>query len=356
MLKIFETNTLLQNVSSWSAAMLEQARTFGLDWSDLNKIRNIWLDSSFEAKAKAGESLYHAFIKGARRVIGAEVHEVELNDGVVHYWTTNKRDRETVLFLHGFADSKDSAYSLAIHLFDEFNVMAIDLPGFGHSFANPELAYDTHAYGRWLDEFVSKSGMGPVHVVGNSLGGVMALKLALVRPDVIKSLTLLNSAGLIDLEHESLYDEIMRGENIFQVKTLEEFEKFWSKIFHRQPFLPPFAKEFLFQRFRQNHDWYGELVQRNFGSFTDKRHPDYLELFMNKNLDRIDKPALILWGDRDQLFPVAHGAKGHTLLKDSRFIVLKDVGHAPQVEAPRMVARHLKHFIGGLPKVEPNNS
>jgi abhydrolase domain-containing protein 6 len=356
MLKFFEGNTLIQNVSNWSAAALEQARTLDIDWPNVSRFKNSWQDSTFEAKVKAGESLYHACIRAARRVIGAEVREVELIDGVVHYWTTNKPNRETVLFLHGFADSKDSVYSLAIHLFKEFNVMAIDLPGFGQSFANPELPYDTHAYGRWLDEFVTKSGMGPVHVVGNSLGGAMALKLALVRPDVVKSVTLLNAAGVIDLEHESLYDDIIRGENIFQVKTLEEFEKFWSKVFYRQPFLPPFGKEFIFQRFRQNHDWYGQLVQRNFGGYSDKNDPGFFDLFMNKNLERIEKPALIIWGDRDQLFPVAYGAKGHTLMKNSRFVVLKDVGHAPQVEVPRMVARHLKKFIRELPKAEPSNS
>jgi abhydrolase domain-containing protein 6 len=356
MLKFFEGNTLIQNVSNWSSAALEQARALDIDWKDWAKIKSSLQDSTFEAKVKAGESMYHACIKAARRVIGAEVREVELEDGVVHYWTTNKPNRETVLFFHGFADSKDGVYSLAIHLFKEFNVMAIDLPGFGQSFADPKFAYDTHAYGRWLDEFATKSGMGPVHVVGNSLGGAMALKLALVRPDVVKSVTLLNAAGLIDPEHESLYDEIMRGENIFQVKTLEQFEKFWAKVFHRQPFLPPFGKEFLFHRFRQNHDWYGELVQRNFGGYTDKNDPESFELFMNKNLDRIEKPALIIWGERDQLFPVAYGAQGHKLMKGSRFVVLKDVGHAPQVEAPRVVARHLKSFIRELPKSESSNS
>jgi abhydrolase domain-containing protein 6 len=345
MLKFFEGNTLIQ-----------KARALEIDWSDLSKLRSSLQDSTLEAKVRAGESLYHACIKAARRVIGAELRTVELSDGVVHYWTTNRPNRETILFLHGFADSKDSVYSLAMHLFNDFNIMALDLPGFGESFANPELAYDTHSYGRWLDEFVTKTGMGPVHAVGNSLGGAMALKLALVRPDVVKSVTLLNAAGLIDPDHESLYDEIMRGRNIFQVKTLEEFEIFWSKVFHRQPLLPPFGKEFIFHRFRQNHDWYGELVQRNFGGFSSRTDPNLSDLFMNKNLDRIDKPALIIWGERDQLFPVAYGAKGHSLMKGSRFVVLKDVGHAPQMEAPRVVARHLKRFIREQPQAAASST
>jgi len=251
MLKFFEGNNLIQNVSNWSVAALEQARALDIDWANLSKLKLTLQDSTLEAKVKAGESLYHTCIKAVRRWLGAEVREVQLNDGKVFYWATNKPNRETILFLHGFADSKDGVYSLAVHLASEFNVMALDLPGFGESFSNPELAFDFTNYGRWLDEFVTKSGMGPVHVVGNSLGGAMALKLALVRPDIVKSVTLLNAAGVIDFEHESLYDEILRGENIFQVRTLEEFDKFWTKVFYRQPFLPPFCKEFLFNRFRE---------------------------------------------------------------------------------------------------------
>lgn len=350
MLKFFEGNSLIQNLSSWSTAALEQARTTDFDWANL----------SFDAKVRAGESLYHACIKAARLWIGAELHEIHLNDGVVRYWKTHKPHRETILFLHGFADSKDGCYSLAVNLANEYNVMALDLPGFGESFRRPDLAHNFESYGRWLDEFARKSGMGSVHVVGNSLGGAMALSLGLRRPELVKSISLLNTAGIIDYEKESLYDAIMRGENIFQVQTLEQFEKFWSKVFYRQPFLPPFGKEFLFQRFKDNHDWYGQLVRMNFGSYSDKTDPAYQALFLNHRLASITAPSLIIWGDRDQLFPTSFGEKGHALLKDSKLVVLKDVGHAPHVEAPMTVARHLKRFIRELPgkhtKAAPGNS
>jgi len=94
----------------------------------------------------------------------------------------------------------------------------------------------------------------------------------------------------------------------------------------------------------------------NFGGYTDKNDPEYRALFMNNHLQRINVPSLIIWGDRDQLFPVAYAKKGHSLMKDSRLVVLKDVGHAPQVEVPMVVARHLKRFIREIPKAAPANS
>ncbi len=386
MLKFFESRALLQNLASWAdttdvklrgwwhkqsedllasfmpspsqwgTAALEQARALDIDWPRLSQLKTNIHKSTFDAKVKAGESLYSTYTKAARKWLGAELREVELTAGRIHYWTTSSNHPETILFIHGFGDSKDGAYSLAFHLAKQFNVIALDLPGFGQSFRDPELCYDTHSYGRWLDEFMTKARIGPVHVVGNSLGGAMALKLALVRPDVIKSLCLLNTAAIIDFKHHSIYDDILRGEILFQVQTFEQFEKFWSTVFHRRPFLPPFVKEYFFHTFRENHDWYGQLVRQNFGGYASKKDPRYKKLFMNEHLRKIEAPTLIIWGDRDQLFPVAYGEKGHKLLKDARFLVLSDVGHAPQVEVPEEVARHLKQFIAGLSASQDQSS
>ena len=389
MIKFFESDTLFQNVSSWadhadeklrvwwqkqsqdvrtqlnrtpaqwSALAKEQARVLDIDWVNLGKLKTSLDSSSFDAKVKAGGSMYRTYIKAARHWLGAEVFEVELEAGPIHYWVADKGHPETILFLHGFADSKDGAYALAHHLIKDFNVIALDLPGFGDSFRHPELMYNSESYGKWLDEFINKSGIGAVHVVGNSLGGAMALKLALVRPDIVKSLSLLNTAAIIDFNHESIYDEILLGINLFQVRTLDQFEEFWAKVFHRQPFLPPFVKEFLFHQFRENHDWYGQLVDQTFGGHTDKSDPEYFRLFMNEHLHKVNAPSLIIWGDRDKLFPVAYGRKGHALLKNSSFVLLNDVGHAPQVEAPQLVAKHMKTFIRNLPlqdtKAEPSS-
>ena len=50
------------------------------------------------------------------------------------------------------------------------------LPGFGSSFKNPELEYNFQTYARWMEEFMVAIKSGPVHLIGNSLGGAMAMK------------------------------------------------------------------------------------------------------------------------------------------------------------------------------------
>lgn len=362
-MKLFSPDTFLQNFSVWAAQteesirvrveqQSEKARNFDYQRLHPTQLVKAWQKSSFESKVKAGETVYNTLIQMARRSLHAQRHEVSLKDGNLVYWATHKKGLETILYLHGFGDSKDGVYSLAFSLAAHYNIIAVDLPGFGESFCHPHLDYSAESYGRWLDEFLTRIASGPIHVVGNSLGGAIGIKLATVRPDLVQSLCLLNSAGIVDHKHGSIYDELLRGENLFQVKTLEEFQLFWDRVFHRRPYLPPFVKLFIFDKFRKNHDWYGQLVRQSFGEIRRKSDPRYKKLFMNDHLTKLRVPSLIIWGDQDRLFPVVHGQKGHKLSKNAQFIVLKQVGHAPQVEVPRLVARHLHEFIQGLQKTK----
>jgi abhydrolase domain-containing protein 6 len=307
-----------------------------------------WQAAAFQQKTKVGEHLYKSYQRIAQKWLGAEIKVVNLKDGPVTYWQTRKPGRDTVLFLHGFGDTKEGAYPLSFFLNSHFNVIAVDLPGFGESFRRPDLSHNLDAFGRWLEEFIDAIEMGPVHVAGNSLGGAMALKLALTRPEIVKSLILLNNAGIVDLEHRSIYDELLEGKSPFSVHTMEDFDAFLLQVFHKPPQIPPFLKEYVFHQMRQNNSWLEYLVKQNFENFKDRESPEYQAIFMNDKLDTLNVPTLIIWGDRDHVLPLAYGKEGQRLLKNSQFVILEDVGHAPQVEAPSKVAKLMKDFISGL--------
>lgn len=78
---------------------------------------------------------------------------------------------------------------------------------------------------------IAKKELDPAHVVGHSLGGGMALKLALEHGAKVKSLTLINSAGIGDLKKPSVYDQILCGERFFQVDTFADFDCFLERLF-----------------------------------------------------------------------------------------------------------------------------
>ncbi len=331
--------------TAFGSALAEPLQSLNFDKSGL-LLR--WEERRFKASARVGEVIYKSLSHMARRWLKAKVHEVEISGGKVRYWKTSMGRPETILFFHGFGDSMDGVYPLAHRMVDKFDWIVPDLPGFGQSFKRNDLPHNHDAYRIWLGELVDAAKMGPVHVVGNSLGGAFSIMLAQERPDLVKSLTLLNTAAVTDFKAISLYDELLAGKILFQIKTRTDFDAFWARIFEKGPYLPPLIRDYFLLEFQNNHEWYGYLVKQIFNEVTHRRDPRYKDLFLNQYLPKLKVPSLIIWGAEDRLFPQAFGERAHKLLRNSRFVVLDGIGHAPQVEAPALVAKHLNEFIASL--------
>lgn len=304
-----------------------------------------WGERFFRARVRLGELLYKTFARMMFTSLKARIYECEISAGKIRYWKTQAGHRETILFFHGFADSMEGVYPLAYHLTSRFDLIVPDLPGFGESFKRPDLSHSFEVYQGWISEFIEAAGVDAVHLVGNSFGGSIAIMLARIRPDIVKSLTLINSAGVNDFQAPSLYDEILAGQYLFQITSQKELMAFWRRVFERPPPLPPLVREFFLQRFRDNFEWYGYLFREIFGKVKDRDDPLYKELFFNQHLSQLKFPALIIWGAEDRLLPLPFGQLAHRLLQGSRLIVLDGVGHVPQIERPRLVAKHLGDFI-----------
>lgn len=313
--------------------------------SPLLKLHGKFTDLSDTTKARFASEVVRSTLALGRQLIKAELCEVQLNDGPISYWKTNNPHKETVMFIHGFGDSKDGCYPFAMHLTRNFNMLAFDLPGFGQSFKNLDLEYNFTSYASWMEEFMEKAKIGPVHLIGNSLGGAMAMKLAQIRPDLVKTLTLIDTAAVIDERYDSAYDDFIKGKVLFQVKSREDFDNFWKMVFHKPPFLPIFMKDHIYEQFRLNYELYGRFILDTFRNIKSRLDPSLNDLFMNNALGEMKMPIHIMWGDQDKLFPLSYGQRAHELVKGSRFTVLKNIGHAPQVEAPHQTAKHVKNFI-----------
>ena len=341
------TGTIDQWRPSLEAAVFSQLKGRGFDQQDwkLARIQERISELQDATRAKIGQEVFLKSIALGRQLIKAQLYEAQIKDGKISYWKTNNSNPQTILFIHGFGDSKDGCYPLAMHLTRHFNMMAFDLPGFGSSFKDDHLAYNFETYGQWMQEFIDVVGCGPLHVVGNSLGGAMAMKLAELRPDLVKTLTLIDTAAVIDTRYASAYDDFIKGKVLFQIKTRSEFEAFWKTIFHRPPLLPIFLKDFIFEQFKANHDLYGRFILETFAGIKSRHDVKLDKLFMDSALKAMKIPVHIMWGEYDKLFPLAYGQRAHELIPGSEFTVLKNVGHAPQVEAPHLTAKHIRKFI-----------
>ena len=117
----------------------------------------------------------------ARRVVigGAMLH--------VRDTPATAPDAEPAVYVHGLGGSSQNFTDVAGLLADRFDAQAVDLPGFGYS--DPSPRYSIASFAATVIGYLEHAGRGPVHLVGNSLGGSIAVRVAALRPDLIRTLT-----------------------------------------------------------------------------------------------------------------------------------------------------------------------
>ncbi|MDR3566607.1 MAG: alpha/beta hydrolase [Syntrophobacteraceae bacterium] len=240
---------------------------------------------------------------------------------------------ETVVLLHGFADSKDAWVDFAKPLTRSYHVVIPDLPGFGESTKRLYENYNIDRQVGRLDRFVEALGQKRFHLAGNSMGGAIAAVYAARFPRKVITLALLDPMGVVALKIPPRV-----------IETTGDYEKMLPHLFFRTPHLPePFRKtmtkesfeEAMVARFKAARR-YNEII------WLDLARED---LSLGSFLPAIKAPVLIVWGDHDGIFDVSGAsilAKG---LKDHRTVILEDTGHLPMTEKPAQTAAAYGNFL-----------
>ena len=110
---------------------------------------------------------------------------------------TEDRERPALVLVHGLGSAGTIWKSLIPQLIQHFTVYAVDLPGHGVAPIEPDEKVDPHSLAAAIVDEVSRThGVNLMHVAGNSLGGWIALEMAAVAPEKVKSVTALAPAGL----------------------------------------------------------------------------------------------------------------------------------------------------------------
>ena len=149
------------------------------------------------AELELGKTQYRALQKVVFRTTGLQRHEAHIGPWCVPYLRGGSGP--TLLLIHGFGDSKETWAPLILLLYRHFDVIAPDLLGFGHG---PAVASDhmvPREQARILLGLLDKVTDGPVHVMGQSMGGMVAAYLALVAPQRCRTLALVSPAGTAGL-------------------------------------------------------------------------------------------------------------------------------------------------------------
>lgn len=247
----------------------------------------------------------------------------------------------TVVWIHGFNDRPAGFLRTALHLWRDFRVVAPAVPGFFEGWIDADEVHTVEAYGRWLAPVLQEAVASPCVLVGNSLGGAIALELAAAHQTPALGVVALNPAGMEVEGERSVIDDFAAGESPFEIEDRSGVNQLFSRLVGR-PIEVPFPFEAaLYREMREQRPWYARLGADLAKSERRERGEGWSSAIA---LSKIDVPVLVLWGERDTLFPVSHGEQLAMSLPHGRLERLSGIGHIAHVESPGRLAAHIRHF------------
>ena len=245
---------------------------------------------------------------------------------------------DPLVLIHGFGANKDNWTRISKFLTPHFNVIAPDLPGFGESGKNPEEKYTIKDQAVFLKRFLNQININKsIHLGGNSMGGNIAGQYASLYQGDLKSLLLIAPGGVVSSKPSELFQMLKNGEqNPLVVRSAKEYENLLSFVFVKKPFIPRPIKGFLVAEAIKNQD----LNKKIFEQIKDSSLNNPMESLV-KN---INVPTLIVWGAQDRVLHSSGAKILEAIMKNSKAIVLENIGHAPMIEIPEETAKLVLDF------------
>lgn len=246
---------------------------------------------------------------------------------------------EAVVFLNGMLMSTNSWSPFINTVSKKYNMITIDLLDQGKSdSSNGEYSIDTQV--EILKEFLDKLGLKEVILLGTSYGGKIALSFYIKYPNMVKSLILANTDSCT-----TDYMKRIAEEWIDKASTLD------ASIFlnSTMPYM------YSYNYYKENYEGLKELEK----VFSEIMNREWFERFKNAlnsaadfnispKLNTINVPTLIISSELDVITPTAYQELLHREIEDSKWEIIKDVGHASMYEKPEEFISIVMKFLGDL--------
>ncbi|MDH6112677.1 pimeloyl-ACP methyl ester carboxylesterase [Kitasatospora sp. MAP12-15] len=260
------------------------------------------------------------------------------------------------LFVHGLGGSSDNWTDLMSALGGEVRGEALDLPGFGWSAPPLDGNVSVSGHVRAVIGYLEASGRGPVHLVGNSLGGAVAVRLTALRPDLVRSLTLISPAlpelppqrtalptGLLAVPGATrLIQRIPSGGRSVEQAT----DGLLDLVYGNAGAIPAERREQAVTEYRRRMAL-PYALQMLVGSARGivSAYTERGEQALWRQAERVEVPVLLIYGLRDKLVSYRSAARACAAFRDARLLVLPESGHVAMMEHPELVARSVRAFL-----------
>lgn len=258
------------------------------------------------------------------------------------YCTYCLNDNPPIILVHGFVASSYTFHTVMPLFTQDFSVIALDLPGFGRSEKSTDFLYTYENYAKLILACMDHFGLDRVFLAGHSMGGQVALYASRLEPQRIKKLMLIDSSAywgkvygwarglsFLPFSHLAVKRIVEKSDVEDTLKNVLYDHSLITDEMIQEYGLPLKEKKF-----------YKALVR-----LLRQREGD----LMRDDLQHIHTPALLLWGEKDNVMPLGAGKKLEKDLPNATLISYEKAGHLLTEERPEEIARQVKNWC--LPMV-----
>ncbi|WP_367320962.1 alpha/beta fold hydrolase [Streptomyces sp. HUAS ZL42] len=259
------------------------------------------------------------------------------------------------LYVHGLGGSSQNWSALMMLLDGIVESEAVDLPGFGDSPPPDDGDYSVTGHARAVIRHLDAARRGPVHLFGNSLGGAVATRVAAVRPDLVRSLTLVSPAlPELRVQRSAVPTALLGAPGAAALFT--RFTREWTAeqrvrgvmaLCYGDPgrVTPEafrHAVEELERRLELPYFW--DAMTRSARGLVNAytlggQHGLW------RQAERVLAPTLLVYGGRDQLVGFRMAQRAARAFRDSRLVTLPEAGHVAMMEYPETVATAFRELL-----------
>jgi pimeloyl-ACP methyl ester carboxylesterase len=264
---------------------------------------------------------------------------IQVNGAQIHYEEAGSGP-ETLVFSHGLLMSGEMFADQVAAFRDRYRCITFDHRGQARSEVTAG-GYDMDSLAEDAALLIEKLGCAPCHFAGLSMGGFVGMRLAIRRPELLRSLCLIETTA--DPEPEENKGPYRKLAFIgrwlgFRLVVDKLMGIMFSQTFLRDP-----AKADVRARWR-NH-----LLGLNKKGTSRAAHGVIDRQGVYGQLDRVSTPTLIIVGEEDVATVPMKSERMHAAIRDSRLVVLPRAGHSSSIEEPEAVTAAMRNFLDTLP-------
>jgi 2-hydroxy-6-oxonona-2,4-dienedioate hydrolase len=246
----------------------------------------------------------------------------------IHYYEAGQGPN--LIFLHGLGGEANNWAANIGFFAPKYHVYALDQIGFGNS-DKPLLDYKIETFVEFLQAFMQEQNISKATLVGNSLGGWIAVDFTARHPELVDKLVLVDAAGIRAQDAPARIPIDLNPSSLAGMRRVLEYI-----VYHKQVVTDDLVRH-AFERHMQIGDGY--TIQRVLAGIFGENQ------WENDKLGSIHTPTLVLWGHDDVLTPLSTGEGFQKAIPGAKLVVFDECGHIPQIEKAAEFNAELMKFL-----------